>query len=94
MKFDWISLFGIKKPLVRGLGFVIFFLDLGTDADFLDQFNGRLEIILEEPEFVFIEIIDGVHRFLGVIADIAQDFPDVGVVLLLNVSVVVLSVRP
>jgi hypothetical protein len=89
LEFERIGLFGCEEPLVRGFGLVIYFLDLGTDADFLDQFDGRLEVVLEEPEFVLIEVIDGLHRLLGVIADIAQDLPDMGVVLLLDVGVVI-----
>ena len=94
LKFERIGLFGFKQPLVRRLWLVILLFDLGTDSDFLDQFDGRLEVVLKKPQFARVEVIDGIYSFWGVIANITQDFSDMGVILLLDVGIVVFFVRP
>ena len=49
LKFVEIGPFGFEKPLIRGLGGVVFFSDFGADSYLFDELDRRLEIVLEDP---------------------------------------------
>ncbi len=62
--------------------------------DFLDELDRGEKEVLEEPELVTVEVVHRVEGLGGVVADVAQELPDVGPVLLLDVGVVVFLIGP
>src|SRR2546426_5758769 len=65
-----------------------------ADALFADELDGGQEEVLEEAELMAVERVDGGEGGERVIPEIAEQFADVGPVLLLDVGVVVFLVGP
>ena len=72
--------------LEGGLGAIVHAMDPSPHPGFADKLHGRQEQILEEPQLVLIERVQGGHRLGRVVPEIPHEFPDVGPVLLLDVG--------
>jgi len=80
------------EPLERSLRRLIAAAQARADAELAVEFDRGQEEVLEEAQFVAIEIVAGRPSLRGIVAQVAEQSADVGPVLLLDVSVVVLFV--
>ena len=78
----------------RSFWVVIYFFNFRADSYFFNKFNRRLEVVLEDAEFVFVYLVDSVNNNLGVIAEISENLADASPVLLFDMSVIIFFVRP
>jgi len=85
---------GVPEDPVGRLRLGITPLDLSIDSVLADQPHDRLEEVLVEPQLIAVKVIYQSQLFWGVIAQVSQGAADMGEVLLLDVGVVVLAIRP
>ena len=81
-------------PFQRGAGSVVSAADPSADALLPQELHGRQKQVLQETEFLTVEIVDRREGGGGVVADVTEELADVGPVLLLDMGVVVFLVRP
>ena len=90
----WHSLGAGLDAIERGLGAIVDTADPGPHPGFADERHGRQEQVLEEPEFLSVERVQGGHSLGRVVPDVPHELSDVGPVLLFDVGVVVFLVGP
>jgi hypothetical protein len=83
-----------EHPLQRRPGRIVAAPDARADALLPEQLHGGQKEILEQPQLLAVQSVDGGAGDQGVVAHVAQQLANVGPVLLFEMRIVVLLLRP
>ena len=78
--------------MIRCLWRFVLFDVTGIDPLLFLEFQGRAEIVVKQAPFVAIEVIDNRNEIRIIETVIAEQLPDMGLVLLLHEGIVILTV--